>query len=644
MSFVVDQVRHVDGQLDRLQLLLASTPSSPTRGGSIEDISDDDIVQRRTLPTRKLQNLVKALSTTSSPKILLDSFQIGLLLAQFDELLSHERNTHEELEWLLVGKAAVQTYGVILKTLLEQTIPLSEDIWYWNEVLGSYQYTALYSIQTSPLRLWNWSVTIYHECQHRLEALRHDGINTARPNVDLSWTRFYNLVRDSIRARSISLPATVLSPFALSRTEAQSKQNGLRKLRELSASGLGVLMNECLRFDVDEEGNILMKNGSKEEWKSIVEKSITLMETVLKTVTSLEIGLSEFEDTVFASVEDEPAIVSSVSEGSRQALLSKRLQHILHVHLREHQTASYRLARKYGRPSVIVRYWLPVTLSLAFSGTILGIISRKRAALGTWMVEAAETSFDFWTNWVVEPVRRIIGTIRHDEDSEVALMSKKSLEGDRASLERMVVDFVIDQSPLPEAEVMTLRQKVREGDLTPVLRVYERDLRRPFMGTIRGDLIRALLIQIQKTKVDVEVAIGGIDSLLKSQELVFGFIGLTPGLLVCVGVIRWLRGLFNNRKGLNRGKRQGRMIRLLRNLDRILASSSSADNDVLSYKDHGLLLCQVHELRQHAKRTLPNDVYREFLEEIHDLEDIRMGVGKQSKVVERIRWAYARWI
>jgi nuclear-control-of-ATPase protein 2 len=56
------------------------------------------------------------------------------------------------------------------------------------------------------------------------------------------------------------------------------------------------------------------------------------------------------------------------------------------------------------------------------------------------------------------------------------------------------------------------------------LRAYEKDLRTPFIGTIRGELIRALLIQIQKTKVDVEVAMGGIDALLKSQELVFGYV------------------------------------------------------------------------------------------------------------------------
>jgi nuclear control of ATPase protein 2 len=126
----------------------------------------------------------------------------------------------------------------------------------------------------------------------------------------------------------------------------------------------------------------------------------------------------------------------------------------------------------------------------------------------------------------------VIGTIRHDEDNEVSIMSKRSLEGDRASLERMVVDFAIanpENGPLNETEIAALRARVREGDLTPVLRAYEKDMQSPVMGTLRGNLIRTLLIQIQKTKVDVEVAMSGIDSILKSQELLFGCVGV----LVC---------------------------------------------------------------------------------------------------------------
>ena len=143
-------------------------------------------------------------------------------------------------------------------------------------------------------------------------------------------------------------------------------------------------------------------------------------------------------------------------------------------------------------------------------------------------MEFGSTVIDFWSNWVVDPIQRLIGTIRHDRASDIALMSKNSLEADRASLERMVVDFVQDRpvsthesAPL---DAQTITASVKEGDLTPVLKAYERDLRSPFVGTVRGDLIRALLIQIQKTKVDVEVAISGIDSLLRSQELVFGYV------------------------------------------------------------------------------------------------------------------------
>ena len=148
-------------------------------------------------------------------------------------------------------------------------------------------------------------------------------------------------------------------------------------------------------------------------------------------------------------------------------------------------------------------------------------------------------------------------------------MSKDSLKADRASLERMVVDFAVDHPnetgvTYTEQEIAGIRARVKEGDLTPVLRAYERDLQKPFMGTVRGDLIRALLIQIQKTKVDVEVAIGGIDSLLKSQELLFGVVSIAPGVLITYFIGRWLGGVFGSRKVLRHNQEKGSTVRLLR--------------------------------------------------------------------------------
>lgn len=543
------QVRRIDGQLDRLQLSSQTpAPSSPLLRSASET--------SRGLPTAgdqaqtlaritELQTVIKSLSTGSSSQPLLRSSQVQRFIEQgaltqttsVDEYEDEARVPYRRgLEWLLVSKATTQTYGIILNTLLEQTLPLNNDIWYWDEVLGSYAYSGLYTIQTSPLRFWDWSKDIYRDARSRLDSVRTYGADDRPLSKSLSdrWRQFYGLVKDSIRDRSMAdIQLNAMSPVTLCRNEARHKQKHLKRLRELSASGLGVLMDEALTFDPEDEDSITSKDRSdvpsKEEWKSIVAKSVALMETVLRNVTTLEIGVSEFEDAVFTNVEEDPEITRLEEDTSRPAILASKLQQILTVHLPDHVDATNKLASQYGRPSLFIRYWFPATILALSSGTLLRILFNRRIEILTWIRDFGTTVQDFWYNWVVEPVKKIIGTIRHDKDSEIAIMSKDSLRGDRASLERMVVDFAVDNSksvdggPLGEIEIAEVRAKVREGDLTSVLKAYEKDLRRPFMGTVRGDLIRALLIQIQKTKVDVEVAIGGIDTLLKSQELVFGY-------------------------------------------------------------------------------------------------------------------------
>jgi nuclear-control-of-ATPase protein 2 len=670
-SLIFDsQVRRVDSQLDRLQLSpiksAASSPLLTTSDGSASRLSSNIPTSPR---IEELQHIVRALSATSSSNPLLSSWRISNLLNQAglgdvrtaeEEL---EKTSYEkELEWLLISKATVQTYGLIMNTLLEQTIPLSNDIWYWDEILGSYSYTAIYTIQTSPLRLWDWSQDIYQDSRRKLSRLREipeDAISARGlgDSITDQWKQFYGLVRESIRERSIvDIQRRVMSPISLCRTEAKRKQAGLRRLREMSASGLGVLMDEGLSFDIDEsvEGQIKTQSGDNYEWKGIVERSVALMDTVLQNVTQLETGVPDFEDSVFATVEDDPEILRGQVAGqpSRPVKLSRRLNHILHTHIPNHVKASQRLCSEYGRPSILVRYWLPATALILSSSTVLSIAVNRKAEIITWVQNFGSTVRDFWMNWVVEPSLNVIGTIRHDKDGEVAIMSKESLKGDRDSLERMVVDFAMDNpvvaglgsGPLSDAQVADIRSKVKEGDLTPVLRAYEKDLRSPFVGTVRGDLVRTLLIQVQKTKVDVEVAISGIDALLKSQELVFGFIGLTPGILVCIGAFRYLSEVFGSRKGMKHGRKAGQTIRVLRNIDRVLATSIPSTTGMLNYKDHGLLLCEVHVLRQCAKTLFPGDIEREFLEDVNELGDIRSGVKRQLKVVERIRWAYGKWL
>ena len=667
MSIVDDQIRRLDLQLDKFQLATAPSREGSIATFSVSDATDGTAGQEASSRELQLKSIVRALSTSSSSSPLLRRQRLQDLLSQSrssqeeDDVTTASVGVEKDLEWLVVAKATIQTYGLAMSTLLEQTIPLSDDIWYWDDVISSYANTSLYTVQLLPTKAWTQAKEVYAEAKERYanRTTIKDASEDARESITEGWKQFYGLVRKSIEEKSlIHARTTILSPFALSRSDARHRQHKLRKLREMNATGIGLLLDEGLSFhyssqDTDNKKGDRSPDLSLNEWRGTVAKSVSLIEAILRHVTSLEVGLGDFEEGVFNTVEDDPEVASTNTDGNetsaRPEQLADRLISILNTHLPGQESTSLDLSRTYGRPSRLIRYWPAATILLLSSGTLLRILTNRKAEIRQWIEDLGATIIDFWSNWVVDPVKKLIGTIRHDEDSEVAIMSKDSLRADRESLERMVVDFAADHPnesgrKYTASEIADIRAKVREGDLTPVLRAYERDLQSPFMGAVRGDLVRALLIQVQKTKVDVEVAIGGIDALLKSQELVFGLVGLTPGLLVSIAAFRWLGGVFGSRRGLKQGRQKGESVRLLRNVDRVLSTATPTAQGMLSYKDHGLLLCEVHVLRQRAAAVLPGNVHREFLEDVGDLIDIRMGIERQLQVVNRLQWAYAKWL
>lgn len=679
MSFILDQVRRIDAQLDRVQL--ASRPSSPplststTRETSHESKSYEDGEETPNLSARllALQGAIRGLSPGNK---LLSERQVGLYLSVLSEdgrgALSvseedaeerQEREPHEtELEWLVVAKATTQIYGLVLKRILEQTVQLAEDVWYWDEVLGSRRWTALYGIQISPVHFWHWSQVVWADVKERSKEFKvSEAGQEARESVTTQWKEFYGLVRRVVRERSVeSVQWRVLSPVTRVRAEVRRKQAALKKVRLRNANALGVLLGEGLANE-SVHGEALGVAEGGERWKGSVARNVALIEAVLAKANDTDTPVDKFDAAVAELTDDDPLYgaemydptdVEGGPSGITPQAVADRLIRVLSLGLPQYNTAISNAVGQHGKPSRLVRYWLPVTVGLLSSSTILRILVSRQAEILQWIRELGTTVIDFWSNWVVEPTKKVIQTIRHDEGSEVSIMSKRSLEGDRESLERMVVDFAIDNpsmatgstANLTEAEIAEIRTKVSEGDLTPVLRAYEKDLSSPLMGTLRGNLIRALLIQVQKTKVDVEVAISGIDSLLKSQELVFGFIGLTPGLLLTYFVASRLRSSLSNKSSAKSARKQGKMLRQLRNVDRILTNSQPTEFGELYYKDQGLLLCEVHVLREAAGKVMPGEVFREFGEDVAELCDVRSGVGRQREVVKRVRWAYGRWL
>lgn len=101
--------------------------------------------------------------------------------------------------------------------------------------------------------------------------------------------------------------------------------------------------------------------------------------------------------------------------------------------------------------------------------------------------------------------------------------------------------------------------------------------------------------------------------------------------------------MFWSRKGLRQGQKARRTVRVLRKIDKVLSEATPSQNNLISYKDHGLLVCEVHVLRRLAHGALPGDVEKEFIEDVDELANLR-GINIQLRALDRIRWAYAEWL
>lgn len=67
----------------------------------------------------------------------------------------------------------------------------------------------------------------------------------------------------------------------------------------------------------------------------------------------------------------------------------------------------------------------------------------------------------------------------------------------------MTLSLARDKLQYNEDQLTALSRQIRLGDMTPVMEVYEEDIRRPLRSAIGGTLLRNVFIQVQKTKVGI---------------------------------------------------------------------------------------------------------------------------------------------
>lgn len=280
-----------------------------------------------------------------------------------------------------------------------------------------------------------------------------------------------------------------------------------------------------------------------------------------------------------------------------------------------HQLDSYLslLVVKHQKPRKVTRYWLRYTFG-AVGVSICSIWLLRHSKLSgspdidNWIREARDSTISFWSDHVEQPLLSI-----RDELFETfrkrhkGVMELEEVQLTANSLHRMLLAF----------SEQTKGQKLPENAsdqemLEIVMGRYEKELMHPIQSLVGGELARALLIQIQKLKLDIETAMLELNQILNANEINFAILAALPAFFLSLGVLMLLRAWF---KQDTRAEGRGRIARLQRRLliveveKRIMQFQTCIDQGL--EKDaqcmFGLVLCTLDRLynavERHAKAT-----------------------------------------
>ncbi|OAX33250.1 NCA2-domain-containing protein [Rhizopogon vinicolor AM-OR11-026] len=567
------------------------------------------------------------------------------------------RSDSQELAFYnaVVTKTIFNMYALAVDLYLQESSVAQFNAEWWADIDRSTWSVACYLLQTLPTRLCR----VLHLIQSRNIPLQ---LSTFRPSsiarlywdaAPLRFNAFTVALFPYLRDQTSPLPS--LSPLIAGRNLPSDSLVGLaEKLRGAVIYSVHRVVS-LLHFPIRlarEECQLRRKKLEKlrDERAEVLGKLLELrplLANALEADYNVSIAGPFTENQALVAFLSNFAVVTSGDASQKVALpLIEQLVSTFQDHRIMHD--AYLKAHDLQRPSRLTLLWPQLFLLPPLTVYCAKYIYASRATLADVMHDILNTVHNFFKGWLFDPIMDVLMTIRAGGEDGV-IVRREAVSADFDSLERMTLALAREKLSYNSTQLSALSQQIRQGDLTPVLKIYEEDIKTPMKSVISGTLLRSMFIQIQKAKVDIDQALTGIDRLLKSQELTFAFVGVAPALAVTYVVAGVLGGLLSIRPGRYGGKRGKTSVWLaMRRLERLLLfqpkSSHHRRNSETVHPDDipplttGLLVLSLAHLREYALTSLParSRLREGFLEDIEGLEDPQLGRSEKLRIIDRM--------
>lgn len=486
-------------------------------------------------------------------------------------------------------------------TLIYNTLVLKNQLVYWENLQLSTRSKLVYFVQILPRKFCQFVVSVYDHILHSSEPVVSNTNGVEEDNfiyhTYAKFKRYLNLIKKVVTKSFIELNPT----FSIFKSKTP--------------------WYKTLRFYLKTPVNI----ASKEIDSKIKQINHNIAHNTLQIDALVKLNYQD-KHQILTTMES----FFTPTSGSTNARVYEVLLDVI----------SYQSSVDYSStdmPSFITRYW-PILLVLIYFGPSKSWdIYNNRQEIFDWIqYNLVDTTVGFFKNWLVKPITDMLNILRHDD--AITITSKESLQSDLDSLERMVVDFVADEhvSGLSRDQI---HQYIVNGDLTLLMSKYESQIRTPYKSLLQGGLIRSLLIQIQKTKVDGALALTGIDKLLKSQQLLFGLVSLSPSVFIVWKLAQYLttaKPLIINGNQVNILCLKG-----LNNIENLLVllNQNSDNND--DYE--GRLLIEIVNLIITAKTIIPKQLQNDWVQDLNELNNSDFDFDTKLDLVRKIWNMYGQY-
>ncbi|XP_058107357.1 protein DGS1, mitochondrial isoform X2 [Magnolia sinica] len=204
------------------------------------------------------------------------------------------------------------------------------------------------------------------------------------------------------------------------------------------------------------------------------------------------------------------------------------------------------LVSRYRKPRRMTLYWLRYTCGAVGLSVCSVWLLRHSSLMGSsdidnWISDAKASTVGFWKDHVEQPLLSI-----RDELFETfkrrhkGVMELEEVQLTANSLHRMLLAF----SEQTKGE--KLPENASDQELLEIVMArYEKEVMHPLQNLLGGELARALLIQIQKLKLDLETAMLELNQILRANEINFAILAALPAfflsLLLLMLVRAWVK-------------------------------------------------------------------------------------------------------